>query len=116
MPSIFELASGCAFRDRCPHAMAVCAERVPPMFDIPAAAHPSDAPRTHAAPPPTHAAAPVAHVIASAARPRAAQPTADPAVGAALAATLAAGVEPQTAGGRHGAACWLHAEGRESPR
>ena len=34
VPSIFELASGCAFRDRCPHAMTVCAESVPPMFTI----------------------------------------------------------------------------------
>ncbi|VWX61526.1 dipeptide transporter; ATP-binding component of ABC superfamily [Burkholderiales bacterium 8X] len=32
VPSIWELASGCAFRDRCPHAMPRCAEQVPPMF------------------------------------------------------------------------------------
>jgi peptide/nickel transport system ATP-binding protein len=61
VPSIFELASGCAFRDRCPQAMSVCAESVPPMFVIegPAAGSP---------------------------------------------------------GGAHAAACWLHADGRESPR
>ncbi|QDL38444.1 ABC transporter ATP-binding protein [Rhodoferax sediminis] len=32
VPSIWELGSGCAFRERCPHAMARCAEQVPPMF------------------------------------------------------------------------------------
>ncbi len=34
VPSIFELASGCAFRDRCPYAMPTCAAKVPPMFDV----------------------------------------------------------------------------------
>jgi peptide/nickel transport system ATP-binding protein len=34
VPSIFELASGCAFRDRCPYAMPVCAEQVPPMLAV----------------------------------------------------------------------------------
>ncbi len=33
VPSIWELASGCAFRDRCPHAMARCAREVPPMLN-----------------------------------------------------------------------------------
>ena len=32
VPSIWELGRGCAFRDRCPYAMPVCAERVPPML------------------------------------------------------------------------------------
>lgn len=32
MPSIWELGSGCAFRGRCPHAMARCASEVPPMI------------------------------------------------------------------------------------
>ena len=31
VPSIWELGQGCAFRDRCPHAMARCADEVPPM-------------------------------------------------------------------------------------
>jgi peptide/nickel transport system ATP-binding protein len=34
VPSIWELGSGCAFRDRCPHAMPRCADEVPPMFDV----------------------------------------------------------------------------------
>ena len=34
VPSIFELASGCAFRDRCQYAMPVCAEQVPPMLGV----------------------------------------------------------------------------------
>ncbi len=33
VPSIFELASGCPFRDRCPYAMPTCAREMPPMFD-----------------------------------------------------------------------------------
>ena len=33
VPSIWELGSGCAFRERCPHAMARCASEVPPMID-----------------------------------------------------------------------------------
>lgn len=32
VPSIWELGRGCAFRERCPYAMPICAERVPPMF------------------------------------------------------------------------------------
>jgi len=32
VPSIWELGSGCAFRERCPHAMARCAHEVPPMI------------------------------------------------------------------------------------
>ena len=32
VPSIWELGSGCAFRERCPHAMPRCASEVPPMF------------------------------------------------------------------------------------
>ena len=31
VPSIWELGSGCAFRERCPHAMPRCASEVPPM-------------------------------------------------------------------------------------
>ncbi len=34
VPSIWELGQGCAFRDRCPHAMARCATDVPPMFRL----------------------------------------------------------------------------------
>jgi peptide/nickel transport system ATP-binding protein len=33
VPSIWELGQGCAFRERCPHAMPRCATPVPPMFD-----------------------------------------------------------------------------------
>ena len=33
VPSIWELGSGCAFRERCPHAMARCASEVPPTID-----------------------------------------------------------------------------------
>jgi peptide/nickel transport system ATP-binding protein len=32
VPSIWELGSGCAFRERCPRAMPRCADEVPPMF------------------------------------------------------------------------------------
>ncbi len=34
VPSIWELGAGCAFRERCPHAMARCALEVPPMFGL----------------------------------------------------------------------------------
>ncbi|MES2100418.1 MAG: ABC transporter ATP-binding protein [Pseudomonadota bacterium] len=34
VPSIWELGSGCAFRERCPHAMARCAVEVPPLFAL----------------------------------------------------------------------------------
>jgi peptide/nickel transport system ATP-binding protein len=34
VPSIWELGSGCAFRERCPHAMARCVQEVPPMFGV----------------------------------------------------------------------------------
>jgi peptide/nickel transport system ATP-binding protein len=34
VPSIWELGSGCAFRERCPHAMPRCAAQVPPMFAL----------------------------------------------------------------------------------
>jgi len=34
VPSIWELGSGCAFRERCPRAMARCAAEVPPMFAL----------------------------------------------------------------------------------
>ncbi|GAA4345718.1 ABC transporter ATP-binding protein [Variovorax defluvii] len=40
VPSIWELGSGCAFRERCPQAMARCATEVPPMFDLNAPAIP----------------------------------------------------------------------------
>ncbi|WP_137891877.1 ABC transporter ATP-binding protein [Ramlibacter sp. 2FC] len=33
VPSIWEIGSGCAFRERCPHAMARCAAEVPPMLE-----------------------------------------------------------------------------------
>jgi len=35
VPSLWELGSGCAFRERCPQAHARCAAEVPPMFDAP---------------------------------------------------------------------------------
>jgi peptide/nickel transport system ATP-binding protein len=34
VPSIWELGSGCAFRERCPHAMPRCAQEVPPLFGL----------------------------------------------------------------------------------
>ncbi|MBA3597410.1 MAG: ABC transporter ATP-binding protein [Methylibium sp.] len=34
VPSIWELGSGCAFRERCPHAMERCAREVPPMIGV----------------------------------------------------------------------------------
>jgi peptide/nickel transport system ATP-binding protein len=34
VPSIWELGKGCAFRERCPHAMPRCAVEVPPMFAL----------------------------------------------------------------------------------
>ncbi|MEP7100471.1 MAG: ABC transporter ATP-binding protein [Burkholderiales bacterium] len=34
VPSIWELGSGCAFRERCPHAMPRCAIEVPPLFGL----------------------------------------------------------------------------------
>ncbi len=34
VPSIWELSSGCAFRERCPHALARCGQEVPPMFAL----------------------------------------------------------------------------------
>ncbi len=34
VPSLWELASGCAFRERCPRAMSRCAMEVPPMLAV----------------------------------------------------------------------------------
>ncbi|MDQ0072854.1 peptide/nickel transport system ATP-binding protein [Variovorax boronicumulans] len=34
VPSIWELGTGCAFRERCPRAMERCAAEVPPMFAV----------------------------------------------------------------------------------
>ncbi|MDQ0013960.1 peptide/nickel transport system ATP-binding protein [Variovorax boronicumulans] len=34
VPSIWELGTGCAFRERCPRAMDRCAAEVPPMFAV----------------------------------------------------------------------------------
>ncbi|MDA7418583.1 ABC transporter ATP-binding protein [Xenophilus arseniciresistens] len=34
VPSLWELGSGCAFRERCPHAHARCAEAVPPITAV----------------------------------------------------------------------------------
>ncbi len=34
VPSIWELGTGCAFRERCPQALARCAHEVPPMFAL----------------------------------------------------------------------------------
>ncbi len=33
VPSIWEIGSGCAFRERCPYAMARCASEVPPIIE-----------------------------------------------------------------------------------
>ena len=38
VPSLWELGSGCAYRERCPHAMPRCAAEVPPMLAVVAAA------------------------------------------------------------------------------
>jgi len=43
VPSLWELGSGCAFRERCPSAHARCAEDVPPMFDAPLPGQPGHA-------------------------------------------------------------------------
>ncbi len=32
VPSLWELGQGCAFRERCPHAMPRCAQQIPPMI------------------------------------------------------------------------------------
>ena len=32
VPSIWELGQGCAFRERCPHAMSRCSTDVPPLI------------------------------------------------------------------------------------
>ena len=34
VPSLYELPSGCRFRNRCPHAMAVCATQPPPLTPV----------------------------------------------------------------------------------
>ena len=39
VPSIWELGSGCAFRERCPHAIARCEQEAPPMFAVGEDAH-----------------------------------------------------------------------------
>jgi peptide/nickel transport system ATP-binding protein len=39
VPSIWELGSGCAFRERCPHALGRCEQEVPPMFAVGEDAH-----------------------------------------------------------------------------
>ena len=49
VPSIWELGSGCAFRERCPHAMERCATEVPPMFEVPSAVVPLHAAMPHGA-------------------------------------------------------------------
>jgi peptide/nickel transport system ATP-binding protein len=38
-PSLVTPPSGCRFHPRCPHAMAVCAERVPPAFEVATGRH-----------------------------------------------------------------------------
>jgi peptide/nickel transport system ATP-binding protein len=52
VPSIWDLGLGCAFRERCPHAMPRCSAEVPPMFVL---AGDADGPDAARAPP--HAAA-----------------------------------------------------------
>ncbi|MEO8937590.1 MAG: ABC transporter ATP-binding protein [Burkholderiaceae bacterium] len=49
VPSIWELGSGCAFRERCPYAMPRCAAEVPPMFAVPTATNDAPGARRHAA-------------------------------------------------------------------
>ena len=49
VPSIWELGSGCAFRERCPHALARCALEVPPMFVLNESAAPPAVNGTHRA-------------------------------------------------------------------
>ncbi|MGH8796064.1 MAG: ABC transporter ATP-binding protein [Caldimonas sp.] len=88
VPSIWELGAGCAFRERCPHAMLRCAVEVPPMFAVEAEA--AMAVATEA-------------TFASGARSTAAT-TSAPRATSASGATAAPGVR------RHGAACWLHVE------
>ena len=34
VPSLYELPSGCRFRNRCPHAMKVCATEPPPLIQV----------------------------------------------------------------------------------
>ncbi|MEP6589492.1 MAG: oligopeptide/dipeptide ABC transporter ATP-binding protein, partial [Polaromonas sp.] len=45
VPSIWELGSGCPFRERCPHAMPRCAVEMPPMFAVQSATN--EAPGAH---------------------------------------------------------------------
>ncbi|MGI9026424.1 MAG: ABC transporter ATP-binding protein [Burkholderiaceae bacterium] len=47
VPSIWELGSGCAFRERCPYAMPRCAAEVPPMFSVPTATDEAPGARHH---------------------------------------------------------------------
>ncbi len=49
VPSIWELGSGCAFRDRCPHAMPRCAAEMPPMFALQSATNETAITRQHGA-------------------------------------------------------------------
>ncbi|VTU33777.1 ABC transporter ATP-binding protein [Variovorax sp. PBL-E5] len=49
VPSIWELGAGCAFRERCPHAMPRCATEVPPMFQVDGLVAPTDAAMPHGA-------------------------------------------------------------------
>jgi len=55
-PSLVTPPPGCRFHPRCPHAMAVCAETVPPGFDVAAGhrsacwLHARDLSAAHAAP------------------------------------------------------------------
>ena len=34
VPSLYELPSGCRFRERCPHAMDICAKEPPPLIEV----------------------------------------------------------------------------------
>jgi len=34
VPSLYELPSGCRFRNRCPHVMAICATEPPPLIQV----------------------------------------------------------------------------------
>jgi peptide/nickel transport system ATP-binding protein len=83
-PSLVTPPAGCRFHPRCPHAMAVCAQRTPPAFEA-AAAHPVPA-LGHDQSRPRHPVPVRSH-----------EPT------------LALGADPSRP--RHRSACWLHATG-----
>ena len=97
VPSIWELGSGCAFRERCPHAMPRCASEVPPMLPL----RERDLSPLRSVRP-----EPVFPIVLSLSKEgpvaRHAGPDhPEPVEGQA---------QPERSMGRHRAACWLHAE------